>query len=56
MHYPEQFQAMTCFLFREHYILMKKSALPGTILSDDFFFLLEITAFRGQRVHYQGTI
>ena len=43
---------MTCLFFRDRCILMAKSALAGTISSDDFF--LEITGSLGQTLHYQG--
>ena len=38
MHYPEQFQAMTCFFFKDHSTLRTKSALLRTISGDNLFF------------------
>ena len=38
MHYPERFQVLICFFFKDHSILRTKSILPGTILGDNFFF------------------
>ena len=43
---------MTFFFFRDHYILRTKSELRGMISGDDLF--LQITAFLGRQLHYQG--
>ena len=43
MHYPVQFEAMTCFFSKDHRILRMKSALLGTISGDDLYLFF----FRG---------